>query len=75
MALALADSVKSFNWKYKFDYSQETVTTDIGFEVNERLEMSFGSRYAAVNPDSKTVDSLTIKDPISGIVDPAGVAA
>src|SRR5437867_2551381 len=70
VALALADRVKSFNWKYKFDYSQETVTTVIGFEVNERMEMSFGSRYAAVNPDSKTVDSLTIKDPISGIVDP-----
>ncbi len=66
-------------WKYQFNYSANTVTTDIGFEVNQRLEMRIGSVYcgksgcAYTAPDGKRVvaeDSVSLKDPINGVADP-----
>ena len=45
-ALTLAASLTQPDWRYRFSYSQPTVTTDIGFEVNERLEMRIGPVYA-----------------------------
>src|SRR5438445_4059861 len=45
-ALTLAASLTEPDWRYQFTYSQPTVTTDIGFEVNERLEMRIGPVYA-----------------------------
>ena len=44
--MTLAASLTQPDWRYRFSYSQPTVTTDIGFEVNERLEMRVGPRYA-----------------------------
>ena len=67
------------DWKYQFNYSANTVTTDIGFEVNQRLEMRIGSVYcgksgcAYTAPDGKRVvaeDSVSLKDPINGVADP-----
>ena len=48
-ALALAATLGVPDWKYRFAYSVNTVTTDIGFEVNQRLEMRIGAVY--VYPD------------------------
>src|SRR5437879_1238514 len=45
-ALALGASLSLNDWLVRFSYSQQTVTTDIGFEVNERLEMRIGPVYA-----------------------------
>src|SRR2546428_6396873 len=78
-ALALAAGLAVPDWKYRFAYSVNTVTTDIGFEVNQRLEMRIGAVY--VYPDctvsgcttgGKTVvvDSIKLKDPITNAPDP-----
>jgi len=78
-ALALAVTLGVPDWKYRFAYSVNTVTTDIGFEVNQRLEMRIGAVY--VYPDctvsgcttgGKTVvvDSIRLKDPITNAPDP-----
>ena len=86
-ANALADAnaalaLSATDWKYRFNYSANTVTTDIGFEVNQRLEMRIGAVYVYPNctvsgcaTGGKTVtvpvvkDSLKLKDPITNAPD------
>ncbi len=66
------------DWKYQFNYSSETVSTAIGFEVNQRLESRFGDLYIVPTSDNKRVlgcDStigcqIRINDPIDAVPDP-----
>ncbi len=67
------------DWRYQFQYSASTITTDIGFEVNERQEMRIGSTYvypicsvSGCTSGGKvvTVDSLRLKDPMDNKADP-----
>jgi starch-binding outer membrane protein, SusD/RagB family len=74
-ALALATAP---DWKYQFSYSSSTVSTGIGFEVNQRLESRFGDLYIVPSADNKRVlgcDSsigcqIRLNDPINGVPDP-----
>ncbi len=52
------------DWRFRFSYSATTVDNYIGGWVNSRQEMRFGDRY--VNRGTKD----TLRDPISGSVDP-----
>lgn len=78
-ALALASTLAQNDWRFQFKYDPATVNTDIGFEVNERLEMRIGSAYvypictiSGCSTGGKTVvvDSLRLKDPIDNKADP-----
>lgn len=74
-ALALAPSP---DWKLQFGYSSATISTGIGFEVNQRLESRFGDLYIVPTVDGKRVlgcDStigcqIRLNDPIDGVPDP-----
>ena len=76
-ALTLAGTA---DWRYQFKYDPATIGTDIGFEVNERLEMRIGSNYVypictggsgcSTGGKTVTVDSLRLKDPIDNKADP-----
>jgi len=74
-ALALAPA----DWRFQFHYSPTTISTDIGFEVNEREEMRIGGVYvyppcpaSPCGGDNNTidVDSLKLADPIDARPDP-----
>ena len=78
-ALALATTLGVADWRYQFHYDPTTISTDIGFEVNERLEMRIGSTYVypicsvsgcATGGKTVAVDSLRLKDPIDNKADP-----
>jgi len=78
-ALTLAGTLGTADWRYEFHYDPTTISTDIGFEVNERQEMRIGSTYvypictvSGCSTGGKTVkiDSLRLKDPISNAADP-----
>ncbi len=59
-ALALA----TVDWKYRFAYSSTTIDNSLGAWVNSRQEMRVGNAY--INASTKD----TLKDPITGLVDP-----
>jgi len=59
-ALALA----TVDWKYRFAYSTTTIDNYMGAWVNSRQEMRVGDAYIRAS----TKD--TLKDPITGLVDP-----
>jgi len=59
-ALALATG----DWKYRFAYSSTTIDNYLGAWVNSRQEMRVGDGY--IKPSTKD----TLKDPITGLVDP-----
>ena len=64
-AIGLADAVvKSPDWRFRFSYSPTTVDNYIGAWVNGRQEMRFGDQF--VNRAAKD----TLRDPVSGMVDP-----
>ncbi|OLD47922.1 MAG: hypothetical protein AUI63_03590 [Gemmatimonadetes bacterium 13_1_40CM_2_60_3] len=78
-ALALAAALGTPDWRYQFHYDPTTISTDIGFEVNERLEMRIGSAYVypictvsgcATGGKTVAVDSLRLKDPVDNRADP-----
>jgi hypothetical protein len=78
-ALALATTLGVADWRYQFHYDPTTISTDIGFEVNERLEMRIGSAYVypictvsgcATGGKTVAVDSLRLKDPLDNKADP-----
>ncbi len=78
-ALALAAALGTPDWRYQFHYDPTTISTDIGFEVNERLEMRIGSAYVypictvsgcATGGKTVDVDSLRLKDPVDNRADP-----
>ncbi|HYT67309.1 MAG TPA: RagB/SusD family nutrient uptake outer membrane protein [Vicinamibacterales bacterium] len=58
------------DWKYQFNYSSETVSTGIGFEVNQRLESRFGDLYIVPTTDNKRVASIRLLDAINNKPDP-----
>ncbi len=77
--LALGASLGLNTWLFRFAYSQQTVTTDIGFEVNEREEMRIGGGYVypdctesgcATGGKTVAVDSIKLKDPVDNKPDP-----
>jgi hypothetical protein len=59
------------DWRYRFQYSVNTVASTIGSWVNERREMRVGDAYVVPDATGKQVGSVTLKDPIDGVVDPA----
>jgi hypothetical protein len=78
-ALALATTLKVPDWRFQFHYSATTISTDIGFEVNERKEMRIGGVYvfpsctaSGCPGGGKTikVDSVKLVDPIDNVPDP-----
>ncbi len=52
---ALLLATGNADWKYQFQYSSETISTGIGFEVNQRLESRFGDLYIVPTSDNKRV--------------------
>ena len=79
-ALALATTLKQPDYRFQLTFSSATVNfADIGFEVNERLEMRIGSAYvyplctqSGCGSGGKTifVDSIRLRDPIDNRPDP-----
>lgn len=71
-ALALDDS----DWVFEFDYGASTVWSDVGWEVNERLELRFHQAYIIPTGDGTVRDTkaadrgVRIQDPIDGGGDP-----
>ncbi len=63
-AITLAD-LSGTNWKFRFSYSPTTVDNYIGAWVNGRQEMRFGDRFV-----KRSAPKDTLRDPISGAVDP-----
>jgi len=72
-ALGLGIPLGAPDWRYQLKYDPTTITTDIGFEVNERLEMRIGSNYVypictvsgcPAGGRTVTVDSIALRDPI-----------
>ncbi len=56
--------------RWFFSYSSATVDNDLGWQVNERLEHRFGSRYVIPTSDDKKRASTRISDPIDGVAAP-----
>ncbi len=80
-ASAVADAqaalaVDGSDWKYEFEYSASTLTPDIGWEVNERLELRFSNDYIIPAADDNTRDlsapdrGVALKDLIDNVGDP-----
>lgn len=67
-ALVLAAATP--DWMYRFNYSSGTISTSIGFEVNQRLESRFGNLYVFPTVDNKRVDSIRLRDPVDNTPDP-----
>lgn len=58
------------DWKFQFGYSSTTVSTGVGFEVNQRLESRFGDLYVYPSADNKRTDSIRLRDAIDNVADP-----
>jgi hypothetical protein len=84
-AAAVADANRALllgagiaDWTYRFNYSSSTVSTGVGFEVNQRLESRIGDLYIVPSANNKKVlgcDStigcqIRLTDPIDGVPDP-----
>jgi starch-binding outer membrane protein, SusD/RagB family len=67
-AVALAATIP--DWKFQFGFSSTTVSTSVGFEVNQRLESRFGDLYIWPTADNKRADSIRLRDPVNNIPDP-----
>jgi len=61
---AAALAVATVDWKYRFAYSSTTIDNYMGAWVNSRQEMRVGDAYI------KRSTKDTLKDPITGLVDP-----
>lgn len=56
--------------RWFFNFSSATVDNDLGWQVNERLEHRFGSRYVDPTGDNKKRASTSMLDPIDGVPSP-----
>jgi hypothetical protein len=56
--------------RWFFNYSSATVDNDLGWQINERLEHRFGSRYVDATDDNKKRGSTSIMDPIDNVPAP-----
>jgi hypothetical protein len=71
-ALALDPS----DWQFRFDYGSSTVWSDVGWQVNARLELRFGDDYIIPAADDNTRDvtatdnGIALQDPIDNMGDP-----
>ena len=59
------------DFRFEAQYGPTTVRTDIGFQVNTRLELRFADRYSVPDANGKRRVSTRLVDPITGDVDPA----
>ena len=62
------------DFRWEFAFSPATVTNDIGWQVNERLEHRFGDVYIIPSANDKTREETRLQDPIDNIIDPAADA-
>lgn len=69
-ALAALEMVED-SWQYRFLYSSSTVSNSWGGWVNERLELRPSDAYVDATENDKEVESVTLLDPIDGVVSPA----
>jgi len=69
-ALAFLAKTSDPAWRYRFSYSASTVTSNIGFWVNERLEQRIGDPYVTPTADDKKVASVRMNDLIDNRVHP-----
>ncbi len=80
-ALAVADAnatlaIDDSDWKFQFDYGASTVFNEVGWEVNERLELRFSDDYIVPADDDNTRDltaadrGVALQDPIDNVGDP-----
>ncbi|MFQ6045241.1 MAG: RagB/SusD family nutrient uptake outer membrane protein [Gemmatimonadales bacterium] len=80
-ANAVADAnaalaVDNSDWIYQFDYGASTVWSDIGWEVNARLELRFSDDYIIPTADDNGRDvtapdnGIALQDPLDGVGDP-----
>ena len=58
------------SWRFRLEFSSATVTNQWGAWVNERLELRPSDAYVSPTADDKRVASVTLADPIDGVVDP-----
>ena len=79
LALAVGLNPSQPDYRFRFSYSSSTISTDIGFEVNERKEMRIGGAYvdppcteSGCGSGGKTdsIARVSITDPITGKSDP-----
>lgn len=59
--------------KYRFEINPNVTATgnpSSGFEINQRLELAAGDRYVVRTTAGTRVESIRLKDPISGATDP-----
>lgn len=59
------------DWKFRFGYSNLTISNTLGAWINERREFRFGDDYIVPDASGKLVGSIKMTDPIDDIVDPA----
>ena len=80
-AAAVADAnaalaIDGADWRYEFDYGASTVWSDVGWQVNARLELRFGDDYIFAASDDNTRDltaadrGVRLQDPIDNVGDP-----
>lgn len=67
-ALALAPSS---TWRWTLEFSSSTVSNQWGQWVNSRLDLRVSDAYVIPTPDGRRVQSVSIRDPIDQVVDPA----
>lgn len=59
------------DWKYEFQYTRNSVSSNVAFQVNERQELQFEQDLVTLDPeDPGTVISVDVEDPIEDVVDP-----
>jgi hypothetical protein len=66
LALPVAD-----DWQFRFQYTVNTIGNGLGSWINERREFRFGDSFIIPDASGKQVASITLRDPIDGVVDPA----
>ena len=80
-ASAVADAqaavaMDASDWVYEFEYDASTLTPDVGWQVNERLELRFSNDYIVPAADDNTRDlsapdrGVALKDLIDNVGDP-----
>ncbi|MBI4539009.1 MAG: hypothetical protein HY704_05800 [Gemmatimonadetes bacterium] len=58
------------DWRFRFTYSLETVSSDLAFQVNERNELMWQKDYIEDPANRSKWQQLTLRDPIAGVPDP-----
>ncbi len=59
------------DWMYRFQYSSATITSPLGSWVNSRQEFAVSPQWVQLDAAGRTVEAVTLEDPIDGVPDPA----